>query len=437
MVPPNERNFGRIDLDKKLKVAINAQLMPSGSEGGVVTVLRALTALAWLEDSNEEYVFVGPPEDPEWLRPLLPASQYIQPGIGLEAEPSQFEDLKRALGPFRPVARRIKELLSSTPSSTTPKDANWQELLFESLNCEVVHFPYQSYVACKVPTIYNPHDLQHLHHPEFFSPDQIEYRNKLHPFACRAAEAVVVANQFVKRDVVDQFGVRPERVYVIPWGPPAVRIAASNHESDFEVIRDRYSLPRGSFALYPAMTWPHKNHLRMLEALALVRDRDGPSLRIICTGYKTEFWPDIERRINELDLAELVAFPGLIPQESLNLLYQNSQFVFCPTMFEAASAPLFEAWQRGVAVACSSIETLTEQAGDAALLFDCLSVEDMAVALTRMTRDENLRDDLIKLGHRRLADFSIERTAKTYRALYRKVAGRKLSSEDVTLLAMP
>jgi hypothetical protein len=52
-----------------------------------------------------------------------------------------------------------------------------------------------------------------------------------------------------------------------------------------------------------------------------------------------------------------------------------------------------------------------------------------------MSTDETLRDTLRQKGSRRVADFSWERTAKAYRAVYRRAAGRLLSSEEKELLA--
>ena len=188
------------------------------------------------------------------------------------------------------------------------------------------------------------------------------------------------------------------------------------------------------FALYPAMTWEHKNHYRLLEALATLRDREGLELQVVCTGYKTDFWPHIERRLNELGLGEQARFPGLVARDDLSALYRAAMFVFIPTLFEAASAPLFEAWQHGAPAACSSVTSLPEQAAGAALLFDPLSVEEIAGALARMATDDDLRDELRRRGARRLEDFSLERTAMAYRAVYRRVAGRALDEEDRRLL---
>jgi glycosyltransferase involved in cell wall biosynthesis len=296
----------------------------------------------------------------------------------------------------------------------------------------VIHFPFQSYEPCGLPTVYNPHDLQHLHHPEFFTPSEIGLREALHQVACRAAHTVVVASEFVRRDVAERYRVAPGRLQVIPWAPPPLPDAAA--AVDFSTLGRKYGLSESTFALYPAMTWEHKNHLRLLEALARLRERDGLELRFVFTGYKTDFWPRVERRVNELGLAGQVDFLGMVTREELSALYRAARFVFIPTLFEAASAPLFEAWQHGTPVACSSVTSLPEQAAGAALLFDPFDVDAVARALARMATEEELRDELRVRGARRLEDFSLERTAKAYRAVYRRAAGLELCEEDRQLL---
>jgi glycosyltransferase involved in cell wall biosynthesis len=429
----------------RLRIAINAQLRPDGGAGGVTTVLRALTALAHLDDGEEEYVFIGPHDDPEWLRPLLPARQRIVRGTPNGGRWSvRLEPFKRALGPLRPAARNIKQLLNAPVAATVGTGARYSSKYFapaapknfyEGLGCDVIHFPFQSFESCALPSVYNPHDLQHLHHPEFFKPSEIAWRENFHPAACRAAHTVVVASQFVKRDLVERYGIASEKVQVIPWAPPPLpETAPASHADEFLTLRRKYGLTDKPYALYPAMTWEHKNHIRLLEALANLRDCEVLKLNFVCTGYKTDFWPHIERRVRELGLREQVKFLGLVEREELSALYRAAQFVFIPTLFEAASAPVFEAWQHDAPVACSSVTSLPEQVADAALLFDPFSVEEITGALARMTTAHSLRDELKRRGARRLEDFSLERTAKAYRAVYRRAAGRALGEEDRWLL---
>ena len=71
----------------------------------------------------------------------------------------------------------------------------------ESLGCDVLHFPTQGFILCAMPTIYNPHDLQHLVYPQFFSPQTLAWRETVYPAGCRFAQTVVVGSQWVKEDV--------------------------------------------------------------------------------------------------------------------------------------------------------------------------------------------------------------------------------------------
>jgi glycosyltransferase involved in cell wall biosynthesis len=420
---------------EKLRVAVNAQLAPDGGAGGIETALRALGSVARLDDGPEEYVFVGHWREPEWLRPWVGSRARIVPGRPPEspAAPRRgwSESVKSALGPLRPAARSAKSYLLSSAArrgrGTQPPPGN----LYERLGCDVVHFPFQHFEPCAVPTVFNPHDLQHLHFPDFFSAEEIGRREATYRAACREAHTVVVASEFVRDDLLRQYGLEPGKVQVIPWAPPPAPEPGPDRRRD---VREKYGLRGEPFALYPAMTWEHKNHRRLLEALALLRDRDGLKVNLVCTGQKTAFWPEVERRLSELRLEDRARFLGMVAYEDLRAVYQAAQFVIVPTLFEAASAPLFEAWQAGAPVACAAVTSLPEQAADAALLFDPLSVEAIAAAAGRMATDEELREDLRRRGLRRLQDFSLERTARAYRAVYRRAAGRRLDEEDRLLL---
>lgn len=424
------------DADKKLRVAINAQLLPGGGSGGIETVLMALTALSRLDDGPEEYVFVGHWQEPEWLRPWLgPRAQIVAGPAPVDYKPAGAESLRRALGPLRPTVRRVKQRLSTLTRRGVRVDAPRAANFFERLGCDVIHFPFQQFEPCALPTVFNPHDLQHLHFPEFFREAEFARREATYPAACRAAHTVVVASEFVRRDVVSRYGVAREKVRVIPWSPPPA--SEPSHvpgDEHLNGLRAKYRLPDAPFALYPAMTWEHKNHVRLLEALALLRDHARLDVPLVCTGRQTDYWPNIERRLIELRLQYSVRFLGVIPYEELCALYRAASFVVIPTLFEAASAPLFEAWQHGVPAACASVTSLPEQAAGAALMFDPLSVGSIAAAVGRMATDAGLREELRRRGARRLRDFNAERTAKAYRAVYRRAAGRALSEEDENLL---
>ncbi len=425
-------NNRRICLKKKLRIAINAQIPAGSGAGGLETVLRVLTALGQL-DGDEEYVFIGHCSDADWLKPLLSERQtLVRAPHPEQPQPNRTETLKRVLGPLRPLARGVKRLVAPLPPKLQPSVPT-SDGFYENLNCDVIHFPYQDYVYCRVPTVYNPHDLQHLHYPEFFAPEEIQRRETIYPAACRAAHTVVVASQFIRQDVIKRYETRAGKIQVIPWSPPEIELNEFT-EKDADILLEKYQCPPRPFILYPAMTWEHKNHLRLLEAVHLLRERDGLKVNVVCTGHKNFFYGRIEGRLRELNLEEQVKFTGIVEYKELSIFYRQAQFVIIPTLFEAASAPLFEAWQHGVAVACSSVTSLSEQAAGAALFFNPFSIEEIASAVKTMAASEILRADFRGRGFRRLQNFEMERTLKAYRAVYRRAAGVCLSDEDRHLL---
>ena len=423
------------------RIAINGQLASDKRYGGVQQVLVGLVnALGQLEGDTEEYVIIGPYAELDWLEPHIGRNQRLISGPKLTNTPIKkrssadlFKSILRTLRPF--VAENSIKLLSilHKPARIWP-EVPVSDGFYERLGCQVIHFPFQEITLCSLPTIYNPHDLQHLHYPQFFTPTDITWRNRTYSTGCRYAQTVVVASQWVKDDLVDHYRLSPNKIQVIPWAPPT-QVFQLPLEENLSVVREKYDL-KLPFAFYPSVTWEHKNHIRLLRALAILRDRHDLIVNLVCTGEKyPRFWPRIQEEIVALRLQAQVEFLGNVTPETLRAIYRLAQFVVIPTLFEAASGPMFEAWADSVPVVCSNVTSLPEQAGDAALLFDPFSTDAIANALLRMVTAQSLREEYIRRGKRRLKDFSWERTAKTYRAVYRRAARFPLSEEDRWLLS--
>lgn len=414
-----------------MRVAINAQLRPGNGAGGVESVLIGLLRALGRLDGPEEFVVIGPEIDSEWLDPFLGPNQRLVTRRSPAAPPAS-----RQPNIVRRVARRARRLIAPRAPDAAPRQP-WPRMdvsdgFIESLKCDVIHFPWQEFVIGATPSVYNPHDLQHRHFPEFFTIEQRARRDHVYAIGCNVASAVAAGSDWVRDDLVNELRVAPSKIQVIPWAP-ATQAYAAPSAADVRAARARYALP-DVFALYPAMTWPHKNHLRLLDALALLRDTKAVRVNLVCTGHRNEFWGVIERRLCELGLEDQVKFVGVVTTDELRAIYSLAEFIVIPTLFEAASGPLYEAWHDGKPVTCSDVTSLPEQAAGAALLFDPTSTASVAAAVERMAKDAALRHTLTERGRARLAAFDWERTAKAYRALYRRIARRPLSEEDVSLL---
>ncbi|NLC72081.1 MAG: glycosyltransferase family 4 protein [Desulfuromonadaceae bacterium] len=445
-----------------LRVAIDAQVLP-GTTGGVAqAVMSLVSGLGQLQDGAETYsIIVKSGEQKEWLKPFLGPNQQIvmkstPPPSGnaiLHYEQHRRplpQFLKRSLAPVFPYLRYLWRLylLKRTSAIGFPVvkclkksikmpprcfDVPMSDGFYESLGCQVLHIPFQEFVLSALPTIYNPHDLQHEHYPQFFSSSILEWRNTVYPAGCHLAHTVVVGSQWIKNDVVRCYGVSPQWIQVIPEAAP-VQSDTPPAEEFLTGIVQKYGLER-PFAFYPAVTWPHKQHIPLLEAIALLRDRFGMVVRLVCTGSRYEpHWPEIQACIDRLNLAGQVKFLGFVPDGDLGAFYHLAQFLVQPSLFEASSLPIFEAWQEGLPVACSNVSALPDQVKDAGLLFDPHRQESIAQAVKKMTLDSNLREELRKRGFRRHKDFDLERTSKALRAVYRRAGGIPLTEEDRWLL---
>jgi glycosyltransferase involved in cell wall biosynthesis len=222
---------------------------------------------------------------------------------------------------------------------------------------------------------------------------------------------------------VKQYSVAPENVTVIPLAPVTALTPAG----------DGLAWLPANYMLYPAAFWPHKNHARLLEALRVLRESHGDA-ELVLTGDPVEAGTDVAARAAALGLSDYVHIAGFLSESDLATVYSHARLVVVPTLFEAASFPIWEAFSRGVPVACSTVTALPRQVADAAVLFDPLDVNEMAAAITRAWSDAELRTSLVARGAARVAEFSWAETARRFVALYRVLTGVETSA-DVALLA--
>jgi glycosyltransferase involved in cell wall biosynthesis len=410
-----------------MKVCINARLV-SGTSGGIESVVVGLAhGLSALEDGDDEYLFLVRDDGHEWLAPHL-ANQCRAVPASLAAASSGTRT-REWLGSRYPILREAYGA-ARVRTSRWISPVRASDCVVEQLDADVVHFPYQSGFLTKIPSIFQPHDLQHLHLPQNFSASERLARECTYRTLCGQAAAVAVGTRWVKKDLLAHYDLVPERIRVIELAPM------------YEVYaRDRKPLAapangKKQFVLYPAQTWPHKNHIGLLRALALLRDRHDLIVPLVVTGRKTHYFTQaIEPIIDELQLEGQVDFRGYVDTDELSRLHEDARAVVVPTTFEAASFPIWDAFLSGVPVACSAVTSLPEQVGDAGILFDPNKPADIADAVRRLWLDDDLRVKLAANGRLRVEQLSWKRTARRFRALYRHVANEPFGEHDAALLA--
>jgi len=264
------------------------------------------------------------------------------------------------------------------------------------------------------------HDLQHIHLPHHFDEAEIATRNARYLTSIHASEAVISVSDFVKRDIVAQYGVKPETVtsiWNIPSGSPTNRLSKSKEDRilgkmgiDFEYL------------FFPSHGWPHKNHLKLVEAFPFIRE-SLPNLRMIFTGGKFDQEHPAAKKIRSLGLEEYILHIGYRTPTEIRCLYQGAKALVYPSLFEGFGMPVAEAIESGVPVVCSDIEPLVEIGGEAVVTFDPRSSKDIAEKVVAALRDDRLLEDLRVKGEAQLKRFSSEAIARQTYELYRKTCG--------------
>jgi glycosyltransferase involved in cell wall biosynthesis len=417
----------------RLRVCLDARLEEGVSGGVQQFVIGLARGLSQLGDADDEYLFLASPDSSGWLRPYLTGACRLLPVQEGGVSRAAVRGARRILP--RWLRARGGRVLDRVLESLRPVRVPVSDGTIERAGVDVMHFTVQAGFLTEVPSIYQPYDLQHLHLPRHFPAAQRRWRETVYPALCRKASRVAVMSRWVKNDVVRQYHLAPEKVQIVSWAPVLEAYPVPG-AADLDLARAKFRLPV-AFAFYPAQTFRHKNHIGLLEALALLRDRRGLVVPAVFSGTLNEFFPAIRRRVRELRLDDQVRFLGYVSPLELQCLYRLCTLLAFPSRFEGGGMPIQEAFSTGVAVACSNVTCLPEQVGDAALLFDPGDVGAIASALERLWRDPELRGALAAKGRARVAPFTWSRTARVYRALYRLVGGRSLTDEDRAALAEP
>ena len=412
---------------RPLRVVIDARRPGEGVAGGVEQVVIGLAyGLSRLTDSPDEYLFLTAPPDTEWIAPYLSGGCRVLSSASPSSRPTWRRRLAR-IPVLRDVWQRLRPSLGARAIPVPRSDGT-----IERAGVDVVHFPRQFAFLTTVPSVYQPHDLQHLHLPQYFAPRDRLAREVTYRTFCAEARTVVMMTRWGKADVTAQYGLSPTKVCVVP-GASVLHAYAEPTDADVGTMRARLALPQ-EFAFYPAQTFPHKNHLMLLEALAVARDRMGTTIPLVASGLQNEFFPRIAQRASELRLDSQVRFVGFVRPVELRALYREARCMVFPSSFEGWGLPLVEAFHEGTPVACADTTSLPEVAGDAALLFPIDSPISIAEQLVRLWRDDALRARLSTLGRARAASLSWTRSARVFRSHYRRIAGRQLNEEDRELL---
>jgi len=112
---------------------------------------------------------------------------------------------------------------------------------------------------------------------------------------------------------------------------------------------------------------------------------------------------------------------GRLTDEELVAAYRRCDMVVFASLYEGFGLPILEAQAMGRPVITSNFGAMREAAGDAALLVDPYSVEEIRAAILRIKNEPGLREELVRKGRENVERFRAKAVAARYAEIYRRL----------------
>lgn len=267
--------------------------------------------------------------------------------------------------------------------------------------------------GCK--TVVTIHDLIFIRYPhtyDFLSRKILEVKTR---YACRVADRIIAVSEQTKRDIVEFYGVAPEKIDVLYQGCHTAfkrRVSAD----EMAEVRRIYDLPE-RYMVSVGTIEERKNHRTVVDAVSRLTD-DVP---LLIVSKRTRLQRKIEEQIERLGLGDRVRIINGVPFNHLPALYQGSELAIYLSYFEGFGIPVLEGITSGVPVIAATGSCLEEAGGKGAVYCDPFDAAGVAEAMHSLLTSPERRGELVAEGEKHIAAFTDEVLGANIRAFYEKL----------------
>ena len=243
------------------------------------------------------------------------------------------------------------------------------------------------------------------------------------PLAAHRSHRIIAISHSTAADIRRYLHVKASRIDVIAQG---VGTTTAGEPETAGVLRERHALGARRVALSVSAKRPHKNLMRLLEAVAAIPADRRPVL--VVPGYPTPYEATLRERAEQLGIGSDLRLLDWVSGPELEGLYALADVFVFPSLYEGFGLPVLEAMRRGVPVACSDRSSLPEVAGDAALLFDPDDARAITAAIERVLADPAEAERLRAAGRAQAQRFTWGATARATAASYERAMASRGSA---------
>jgi len=242
------------------------------------------------------------------------------------------------------------------------------------------------------------------------------------------AKKVITISEYTKHDLIEQFKLNPEKIIVTYEGVANLargndHLFAAKLDPD-ETLSD-YQIDE-PYLLYVGNAYPHKNLETLLKVFKKIYDQQT-SIKLVLVGRDDYFYTRLKAFAKNLGLwtehdnqsfKTPVIFPGYVPDQKLEILFQRALAYVFPSKYEGFGLPPLEAMSRSCPVVSSNQTSLPEILGQAALYFEPDDEVDMTNKILKIIKDDSLREDLVARGLKQVKKYDWWDCAIKTKAVY-------------------
>ena len=272
--------------------------------------------------------------------------------------------------------------------------------IYRKLKADLLFSPVpEAPLYSKSRSVVMVHDLIPLRFPQPKSPLTPYFRYYI-PQVCSQAEHIICNSQATARDIVDYFGISAAKI-------TPIHLACDRHK--FYPLQNQKKDNQPPYFLYLGRHDPYKNVSRLIDAFARISEVKNYQLWL-AGPPDPRYTPKIRQQAAELGVKEQVKFLNYVSSEELPATMRGAMALVFTTLWEGFGFPVLEAMGCGTPVITSNISSLPEVAGDAAILVNPYSSQEISHAMEQIATDEKMRSQLRELGIKRAGQFSWEKT---------------------------
>ena len=235
--------------------------------------------------------------------------------------------------------------------------------------------------------------------------------------ACRLADKIVAISEQTKNDLIQYYAIPPEKIEVIYQSADPVFSKLITDE-DVATAKKKYKLPQ-DYNLYVGSVISRKNLLSIIRAMSSMPKADQAPLVIIGDGK--EYKNKIIAEARKANIGHLLIWLHKPVFADFPAIYKGAAIMIYPSFHEGFGLPVIEAMHTGIPVITSDQSSLKEAGGDAAVLVNPSSVEQLRHAIIKVQSDSALRHDLVSKGNIHLEKFDPATGVQKYHDVYKSV----------------